>query len=136
MVYEIRRHVQKYGVRVVCIDYMQLINHHPTGNDNNDLGDVAIALKDLAKRENITIILLSQVNRTGEGLDAIRDSGEVQAVADVVIQLIPDIDPLTTTGGLTNIIFAWWKNRFGPANKKAILLFNGAYQRFEDNKVV
>lgn len=136
MIYEIRRHVQKYSVRVVTIDYMQLINHHPTGNDNNDLGEVAIALKDLAKRENITIILLSQVNRSGEGLDAIRDSGEVQAVADVVVQLIPDIDPLTTTGGLINIIFAWWKNRFGPANKKAILLFNGAYQRFEDNKAV
>ncbi len=136
MIYEIRRHVQKYGIRVVAIDYMQLINHHPTGNDNNDLGDVAIAMKDLAKRENITIVLLSQINRAGEGLDAIRDSGEVQAVADVVVQLIPDTDPLTNTGGLLSIIFAWWKNRFGPANKKAVLLFNGAYQRFEDNKAV
>lgn len=136
MIYEIRRYVQKYGVRVVAIDYMQLINHHPNNNMNSDLGDVAIAMKDLAKRENITVILLSQVNRSGEGLDAIRDSGEVQAVADVVVQLIPDIDPLTTTGGLTNVIFAWWKNRFGPANKKAILLFNGSYQKFDDNKVV
>lgn len=136
MIYEIRRYVQKHGVRVVAIDYMQLINHHPTGNDNNDLGDVAIAMKDLAKRENITIILISQINRAGEGLDAIRDSGEVQAVADVVVQLIPDNDPMTQTGGYISIIFAWWKNRFGPANKKPVLLFNGSIQRFEDNRVM
>lgn len=134
MTYEIRRHVQKYGVRVVAIDYLQLINHHPSGNANNDLGDVAEAMKDIAKREQITIILISQVNRAGEGLDAIRDSGEVQAVADVVVQLLPDDDPLTNTGGSTSVIFAWWKNRFGPANKKATLLFNGSYQRFDDNK--
>jgi KaiC/GvpD/RAD55 family RecA-like ATPase len=134
MTYEIRRHVQKHGVRVVAIDYLQLINHHPTGNANNDLGDVAEAMKDLAKREQITIIIISQVNRAGEGLDAIRDSGEVQAVADVVVQLLPDDDPLTNTGGSTSVIFAWWKNRFGPANKKATLLFNGSYQRFDDNK--
>lgn len=135
--YEIRKHVQKYGVRVVAIDYMQLINHHPTGNANNDLGDVAEAMKDIAKKENITIILLSQINRAGEGLDAIRDSGEVQAVADVVIQLIPDDDDaMTNTGGLRSVYFAFWKNRFGPANKKSPLLFNGAYQRFEDNRVV
>jgi replicative DNA helicase len=137
MVYEIRKHVQKYGVRVVAIDYMQIINHHPTGLANNDLGDVAEAMKDVAKKENITIILLSQINRSGEGLDAIRDSGEVQAIADVVIQLIADDeDGMTNTGGLRSVYFAFWKNRFGPANKKSPLLFNGAYQRFEDNKIV
>ncbi len=137
MTYEIRKHVQKYGVRVVCIDYLQLINHHPTGNANNDLGDIAEAMKDIAKKENITIILLSQINRAGEGLDAIRDSGEVQAVADVVIQLLPDDeDGMTNTGGLRSVYFAFWKNRFGPANKKSAILFNGSYQRFEDNKAV
>lgn len=137
MVYEIRRYIQKHAVRVVAIDYMQLINHHPTNNANHDLGDVAVAMKDLAKRENITIILLSQINRAGEGMDSIRDSGEVQAVADVVLQLLPDDDDgLTNTGGLRSVYFAWWKNRLGPANKKAALLFNGSYQRFEDNRVV
>jgi len=129
IVYEIRKHVHKYNVRVVCIDYMQLINHHPTGNDNQDLGDLAITLKELAKRENITIILLSQINRNGEGLDAIRDSGEVQAVADVVIQLIPDTDETTATAVKT-IDIGWWKNRYGMAGKKTSVLFNGAWQQF------
>lgn len=132
MTYEIRKHVHKYGVRVVAIDYLQLVNHHPTGNANNDLGDVADVMKDIAKRENITIVILSQVNRL-EGLEAIRDSGEVQAVADVVMQLLRDDDDgFSNTGPLSSVYIAWWKNRFGAAGRKTPIMFNGSYQRFEE----
>ncbi len=134
MVYEIRRHILKYNVRVVAIDYLQLINHHPTGNANNDLGDVAEILKDLAKRENITIIVLSQINRSGEGYNAIRDSGEVQAVADVIMELIPDDEEgFTNAGPLRGVNIGWWKNRYGAAGRKTPVLLNGPYQRFEAN---
>lgn len=133
MIYEIRKHVQKHNVRVVCVDYLQLMNHHPTGLANHDLGEVAIALKDIAKRERITVIVLSQINRAGEGLDAIRDSGEVQAVADVVVQLLPDDqDGFTNTGPIRSIFMAWWKNRFGGAGRKTPIMFNGSFQRFEE----
>ena len=76
MVYQIRKHVHKYGVRVVAIDYLQIINHSPTGNKNSDLGNAAQILKEVAKRENISIVVLSQINDK-EGVDIIRDSGEV-----------------------------------------------------------
>lgn len=133
IMYEIRKHVQKYGVRIVAIDYLQLMNHHPTGNANHDLGEVAKALKNLAKQLKITVIILSQINRDGEGLDAIRDSGEVQAVADVVMQLIKDDeDGFTNSGPIMSVFLAWYKNRFGSANKKTPIMFNGSYQRFEE----
>lgn len=130
MVYEIRKHKQKYGVRVVAIDYMQIANHHPTGSANNDLGDFALALKQLAKRENITIILLSQLNRAGEGINSIRDSGEVQAVVDVAGALVAE-DELVT-GPKRGVNFEWWKNRYGAAGRKTPLLLNGPYHRFEE----
>jgi replicative DNA helicase len=130
MVYEIRKHVYKHGVRVVCIDYLQLVNHHPTGNKNNDLGEFAIAMKEIAKRENITIIILSQVNRAGENVDVIRDSGEVQAVADVIIQLIPDDEEMTGSDPFKSVQIGWWKNRYGPAGRKNTIALHGAYQRF------
>lgn len=130
MVYEIRKHVHKYGVRVVAIDYLQLVNHHPTGSDNNDLGEVAIVLKQLAKKENITIVLLSQINRGNEGLNAIRDSGEVGAVIDVALQLIPQDDEGLSGSDTTDIIAAFWKNRGGKAGKKIPVMLNGIYQRF------
>lgn len=130
MVYEIRKHVHKKHVRVVFIDYLQLMNHHPTGNDNNDLGEVAQVLKGIAKSENICIVLLSQINRGKEGIDALRDSGEVGAAAGVVMQLIPDEEQ--STGVVKTIHVAWWKNRYGPAGRKTPLLLNGPYQRFQE----
>jgi len=127
--YEIRKHVYKKHVRVVFIDYLQLMNHHPTGNDNNDLGEIAEVLKGIAKRENICIVILSQINRGKEGLEALRDSGEVGAAADVVAQLIPDDDE-SAEGISKTVHWAWWKNRLGPAGRKTPLLLQGCYQRF------
>ena len=129
IIYEIRKHVYKHSVRVVCIDYLQLVNHHPTGNKNFDLGEFAIAMKEIAKRENITIILLSQVNRSGENVDVIRDSGEVQAVADVIMQLIPEEDD-ESNGVFKTVQIGWWKNRYGPAGRKSSIMLHGPYQRF------
>lgn len=122
--YEIRRHVHKHNIRVAFIDYLQLMNHHPTGNDNKDLGEIAQVLKSIAKRENICIVVLSQINRGKDGLQALRDSGEVGAVACVVAQLMPDDDET----GVVN--WAWWKNRYGPSGRKTPLLLQGMYQRF------
>lgn len=131
--YEIRKHVHKHNIRVAFVDYLQLLNHHPTGNDNADLGEIAEVLKSIAKRENICIVILSQINRGKEGLDALRDSGEVGAVADVVAQLMPeDDDGFTNTGIMRGVNFAWWKNRYGPAGRKTPILLHGPYQRFEE----
>jgi replicative DNA helicase len=130
MVYEIRKHVQKYAVRVVAIDYLQIVNHHPSGSANQDLGEFALAMKDLAKRENITIIILSQLNRSGEGINSIRDSGEVQAVVDVAVALVTDDDLVTSAKRGMNM--EWWKNRYGAAGRKTPLLLNGPYHRFEE----
>lgn len=133
MVYEIRKHINKHGVRVVAIDYLQIVNHHPTGNDNHDLGEFAEAMKQLAKRENITIILLSQVNRGGEGINSIRDSGEVQAIVDVALKLTPeDEDAMTNTGPKRGFNAEWLKNRYGAAGRKVPLLLNGPCHRFEE----
>jgi len=131
MVYEIRKHVMKYNVRVVCIDYLQIVNHHPSGSANQDLGEFALAMKDLAKRENITIIILSQLNRSGEGINSIRDSGEVQAVVDVAMALVTEED-MTNVGPKKGVNLEWWKNRYGAAGRKTPLLLNGPFHRFEE----
>lgn len=130
MIYEIRKYVYKYNVRVVAIDYMQIVNHMPTGSKNSDLGDFALELKELAKRENITIIVLSQIN-SKDGTSVIRDSGEVKAVADVMMQIVSDDDEDNVTSKSGKYIH-WLKNRFGKSGGKTAILFNGAYQRFEE----
>jgi KaiC/GvpD/RAD55 family RecA-like ATPase len=126
IVKEIREHVSQRNVRVVFLDYIQIVNHCPTGNTNSDLGEVAETLKALAKELNITIVALSQLNRNGQGLDGIRDSGEIAQVADVVFLMVPESD----NGDVRNVEVDFLKNRFGPIGKTAIL-FYGPYQRFQ-----
>lgn len=126
MVSEIRQHVVQYGTRVVFLDYIQIVNHSPTGNTNSDLGEVAETLKAIAKELNITVVALSQLNRGGQGLDRIRDSGEIAQVADVVILLEPESE----SGGIATVTVDFLKNRFGPVGKTAVL-FYGPFQRFQ-----
>lgn len=131
MVYEIRKYVRNHGVRVVFVDYLQIVNHHPTGNDNSDLGEFAAIMKRTAKQENITIVVLSQMTPGKDGVFKIRDSGEVGAVADVVIQGILDDDE---PGGMKTVSIDKLKNRFGPTGGTGVL-FNGPYQRFEEGSL-
>lgn len=129
IIYEMRKHINKYNARVFFLDYLQIINHHPTGNDNADLGEVALVLKAFAKREGVTIIILSQITPGKEGVFKIRDSGEVAAVADFVFGLNPVDDGMQ--GAVTTVELQFFKNRFGSL-KKSPILFNGPFQRFEN----
>lgn len=83
----IRRMVLNYEVKVVVIDYLQLLS----GGDGNDrvgeLAKITRRLKNLAKDLNICILLLSQLNR-GEAANPVptikrlRGSGEIEEAAD------------------------------------------------------
>lgn len=128
IIYEIKKHVFRYGVRVVFIDYLQIVNHQPTGNTNSDLGEFSVAMKSLAKREGITIVLLSQITAGKDGTFQIRDSGEVGNIADVVFKAELETDEI---GPLKPVTVKRLKNRLGPTGSVP-LLFNGPYQRFEE----
>lgn len=87
--------VQEHQVKVVFIDYLQLI-FAKTGFIENrylELNYITRKLKALAKEFNITIALLSQLNRNAEGekrldhrpvLTDLRDSGTICDDSDVV----------------------------------------------------
>lgn len=131
MVYEIKKHIFRYGVKVVFVDHLQIVNHQPTGNDNKDLGEFSLALRALAKRENITVMLLSQITPGKDGTFQIRDSGEVGNNADVVFKAELQTDEV---GPLKPVVVKRLKNRLGPTGSVP-LLFNGPYQRFEEGTV-
>lgn len=87
--------VQEYQVKVVFIDYLQLIFAKTGFTENRylELNYITRKLKALAKEFNITIVLLSQLNRNAEGekrldhrpvLTDLRDSGTICDDSDVV----------------------------------------------------
>lgn len=133
------RDVVEFGVRIIFIDYMQLV---PAPKDlksksrNDYIGVVSFALKTFAKRHNIPIIALSQLSRESEKrekpghftdyrLSDLRESGSLEQDADAVIFV--DRIPKTKKARLQIEKF-----RHGQL-REISLVWNGDYVRFEDN---
>lgn len=87
--------VQEYQVKVVFIDYLQLIFAKTGFTENRylELNYITRKLKALAKEFNITIVVLSQLNRNAEDdkrfehrpvLTDLRDSGTICDDSDMV----------------------------------------------------
>lgn len=84
---------QGVELKVVFIDYLKFIkaSDRYKGQRVYEVGEITVALKDIAKKENICIVLLCQLNRANEarddkrpGLADLRESGDIEADADVV----------------------------------------------------
>ncbi|MBQ5981058.1 MAG: replicative DNA helicase [Prevotella sp.] len=92
-----RRLVREKGVKVIMIDYLQLMNANGMrfGNRQEEVSTISRSLKGLAKELNIPILALSQLNRTvenREGLEGkrpqlsdLRESGAIEQDADLVL---------------------------------------------------
>ena len=86
----IRMMKTKYGIKGAVVDYLQILNvNMKTANKEQQMGDTARRLKNLAKDLDIWIIALSQLSRDKDNpvpsLARLRDSGQIAEAADVVI---------------------------------------------------
>jgi replicative DNA helicase len=92
-----RRLVNKHGVGLIIIDYLQLMSGSGDRNTNReqDIANISRNLKALAKQLNIPIIALSQMSRAIETrkenkepmLSDLRESGAIEQDADMVMFL-------------------------------------------------
>ena len=137
---KIRRLVDDKEVKVVFVDYLQLI--HATDKKlqsrENEISHISRELKLLAKELDITIIALSQLSRAVEArggdkrpkLSDLRESGAIEQDADVVgfiyrpeyYGITQDHNGEQLAAGYTEFIIA--KNRNGPL-EMAELQFHG-----------
>lgn len=91
-----RRLVREHGVKIIIIDYLQLMNASGMGfgSREQEVSTISRSLKGLAKELNIPIIALSQLNRGVENrqgvegkrpqLADLRESGAIEQDADMV----------------------------------------------------
>lgn len=80
----------KYGIKGVIVDYLQILNVNMKGSSKEQqMGDVARRLKNIAKELDIWVIALSQLNRNAENfkptIARLRDSGQIAEAADMVV---------------------------------------------------
>ncbi len=86
----IRMMKAKYGIRGVVVDYLQILNVNMKGSSKEQqMGDVARRLKNIAKELDIWVIALSQLSRDSQNpapsIARLRDSGQIAEAADMVI---------------------------------------------------
>ena len=88
---------QKYGIKVIFIDYLQLMSGQGKNNQNREqeVSLISRSLKALAKELQVPIIALSQLSRRVEEradkmpmLSDLRESGSIEQDADAVIMLM------------------------------------------------
>ena len=114
--------VKMQGVKMVMIDYLQLMKGaNPRMSKNDQVGELTSALKQTAKQCNIPIIVLSQLSRESvrenrsPQLYDLRDSGSIEQDADIVVMLERSKDDMGAI--IDNKIDMWIrKNRAGKCN--------------------
>ncbi len=85
----IRRMVKKYGVRVVFIDYLQILANGRADNREQIIGDMARDLKRLAVELDIVVVALSQLARAAgakePSMSRMRGSGQIEEACDMAV---------------------------------------------------
>jgi replicative DNA helicase len=133
-----RRLKQRQGLKLVVIDYLQLIEAENRRDPRQEqVAQISRRLKGLAKELEVPVIALAQVNRASEDrqdhrprLADLRESGSLEQDADTVMLLHrPDRYEPGQHEGIIEVIVA--KQRNGPTGE-VTLAYLKQYMRYED----
>ena len=134
-----RRLSQKVGLKMVVIDYLQLMTSgKKVESRQQEVSEFSRALKLLAKELNVPVIALSQLNRGPEqradkkpALADLRESGSLEQDADIVVLLHREdaYEREAPPTGEADLIVAKHRNGRQDTIKVA---FSGMYSRFSD----
>ncbi|MGW4222953.1 replicative DNA helicase [Streptomyces bauhiniae] len=135
---QVRALVRTFGLKVVIIDYLQLMQAPHAESRQVAVSIISRNLKLFAKEFGITVIVLAQLNRGNEQradrtpmASDLRESGSIEQDADIVILLHRDdaYEPESARAGEADIILG--KHRGGERGRVTVA-FQGHYARFVD----
>ena len=138
-----RRLKKRHGIRLIMIDYLQLLNSREGSDEGRqqETTKISAGIKAMAKELNVPVLVLSQLSRAPEQRDKaakprlsdLRDSGSIEQDADVVLLLRrPCKYPGSSDSDQPNLaVVDVAKNRNG-ATGEVNLNFDGNVTRFSD----
>ena len=136
-----RQFVHKYGVKLLVIDYLQLIPFDARKGKAEGISNISHKIKQMAIDLNIAVILLAQVNREGVKsgklkLYDLKDSGDIENDADIVLLMYPtdgDFESskeIDNKGSYTKMYYEIAKNREGERDIGGMFKFYHCIGRF------
>ena len=136
-----RQFVHKYGVKLLVIDYLQLVPFDASKGKAEGISNISHKIKQMAIDLNIAVILLAQVNREGAKngrlkLYDLKDSGDIENDADIVLLMYPtdgDFESskeIDNKGSYTKMYYEIAKNREGERDIGGMFKFYHCIGRF------
>ena len=132
---------RKHGVEIVIVDYLQKLRFSSDSKSRfQEVGDAAKKLSNLAKKEDLAVLVLSSLTENGDKrrddppkLSDLRQSGDIQYEASTVLLLHrvhqgEDSEDLVDTGQI--IIAKARSDESGIVNVR----FDGNFLRFDSNQ--
>ena len=115
-----RRMKAQHDIRLIVVDYLQLMHGGRTESRVQEVSDISAGLKSIAKELHVPVLALSQLSRESERrtdrrpqLSDLRDSGSIEQDSDIVLFLYREgMHNAEVDRSQTKLIVA--KNRNGP----------------------
>jgi replicative DNA helicase len=136
-----RRLKMQHDVKLVMIDYMQLMDNPGVESRQQQISEISRGIKAVARELSVPVIALSQLNRGSENRDGhrprmsdLRESGSIEQDADVVMLLHREdyyrmSEPDFVPDNIAELIIA--KQRNGPTGTVKLTFLNKS-TRFEN----
>ena len=144
----LKSRLESRDLGLIVVDYLQLMrsSNRRVENRNQEIGEIARALKQIAREFSVPVLVLSQLSRSVERrenkrpmLSDLRDSGSIEAEADVVLFIhreeyygdreAPPADPPPGYVRQEEVELIVAKQRNGPTGKVTVA-FQPDYSRF------
>lgn len=134
-----RRMHQRHGIKLLLIDYLQLLKAITNRNDNrvNELTNVSNGIKALAKELDIPVIALAQLSREVERdgnrkprMSDLRECGAIEQDADIIGMLYRPEENPDPSAMIIPVSLCINKQRNGPTGEVEFTFFK-EFTRFE-----
>jgi replicative DNA helicase len=138
-----RRLKQQHGIRIIMIDYLQLLKAPDVARKDGrekEIAEISGGIKGIAKELDIPVIVLAQLNRNPDSrggkprMSDLRESGSIEQDADLIgllmrAEVYADEEEKESLYGEAEFIIA--KQRNGPTGEVP-LTFQKEFMRFEN----
>jgi replicative DNA helicase len=119
--------IRKHGIKLVAVDYIQLMQGEGD-NRAQRISSCSAALRELAKKQKVVVIGVSQFGRPAEKMKRrpvlfdLKESGDVENDAHLVLLVYRPLDKKTGFTRMDEIIVA--KQREGPVDSVPVMFDN------------